>query len=254
MRYVIYGDIHGCLEEWIELRKLIPKNSIEICVGDILDKGPYPVEALRYAYKNKILSVLGNHEFKHLRKWWGRDVVLDQNQQEIYPKLTREDFEYISSMPFFFKLDHLTILHAGITNKLQLNNLSFSKLRNLLYIRELDREENPLPLHHNYPNPVFWSEVYRGREGFIVYGHTPFLDIRREFYSVGIDTGAVYGNKLTAIVISDPLRPWEFEVLQVPARRKYSESVKELLPPPPPPSQLPGGSRGEFEKFLSRSD
>ncbi|MRJ06928.1 MAG: protein phosphatase [Epsilonproteobacteria bacterium] len=231
MRYVVYGDIHGCLEEWEELRRFVPKNSIEICVGDILDKGPFSIEALRYARKNKILSVLGNHEFKHLRKWWGRNVILDENQKEVYSQLRKEDFEYLQSMPFFFKLNHLTILHAGITNRLHLNNLSFSKLKNLLYIREIDEEENPLPLHHGNNYATFWTEKYTGREGFIVYGHTPFLEIRREFYSVGIDTGVVYGNKLTALIISDTLKPWEFEVIQVKAKHRYTEPLRELTLP-----------------------
>lgn len=101
MKYVIYGDIHGCLEEWEELRKEIPKGAIEISVGDILDKGPYPVEALRYAKKNKIFTIMGNHEYKHLRKYWGRKVHLDEDQKRVYPQLRKKDFEFIESMPFF---------------------------------------------------------------------------------------------------------------------------------------------------------
>jgi len=229
MRYIVYGDVHGCLEEWEELRKLLPvETSVEICVGDILDKGPYPVEALRYARKNRIISVMGNHEFKHLRKWLGRNVILDENQQEVYPQLTADDFYYIASFPFFLKLNHLTILHAGITNSIHLGNAPLTTLKNLLYIRDLDQFGNPLHLHHSHPNPQFWSEIYRGGEGFVIYGHSPFLEVRQEYFSLGIDTGVVYGNKLTAVIIEDTLKPWEFEIVQVKAKEKYAEPIREL--------------------------
>jgi len=223
MKYVIYGDIHGCLEEWEELRRLIPKNSFEICVGDILDKGPYPVEALRYAQKNKIFTVMGNHEYKHLRKWWGRKVILDENQQKVYPKLKEKDFEFIESMPFFLKLNHLTVIHAGISNRLYLNNPKLNLMTLLLFMRDVDGEGKFLPLNHNNPDAKFWANVYNGHEGFIIYGHSPFKEPYIKRNSIGIDTGCVYGNKLTAVVISNTLKPWEYEILQVNARQKYAE-------------------------------
>jgi hypothetical protein len=223
MYYVIYGDIHGCLEEWEELRKLVPKNSFEISVGDILDKGPYPVEALRYARKNKIFTIMGNHEYKHIRKYWGRNVILDEDQQKIYPKLKKEDFEYIESMPFFLKANHLTVVHAGITNWIRLSNPKLNIMTLLLFLRDVDEKNKFLPLNHNNPNARYWADVYNGHEGFVVYGHHPFTDVKINKFSLGIDTGCVYGNKLTAVVIKNPLKPNDFEIVQVKAKRKYAE-------------------------------
>ena len=224
MAYVIYGDVHGCLEEWEELRKLIPKNSIEISVGDILDKGPYPVEALRYAKKNKILTIMGNHEYKHLRKHIGRNVKLDEDQQRVYPQLKDEDFEFIENMPFFLKLNHLTIIHAGITNWIRLNNPPFNIMTLLLFLRDVDENNKFLPLNHNNPNARYWADVYDGHEGFVVYGHNPFMDVKKNEFAAGIDTACVYGNKLTALVISNTLKPWEYEIIQVKAKKKYATS------------------------------
>jgi len=223
MPYVIYGDIHGCLEEWDELRKLIPKNSFEICVGDIIDKGPFPVEALRYARKNSIFSLMGNHEYKHLRKYWGRKVILDEDQQKIYPKLKKEDFEYINSFPFFFKLNRLTVVHAGITNKIYLNNPKPNILTLLMYLRDVDQQNNFLPLNHGNISARFWADVYNGHEGYVVYGHSPFKKPNIKKHSLGIDTGCVYGNTLSAVIIKDTLKPWENEIISVKARKKYSE-------------------------------
>jgi len=223
MYYVIYGDVHGCLEEWEELRKLIPKNSFEISVGDILDKGPYPVEALRYAKKNKIFTIMGNHEYKHIRKYWGRNVKLDEDQQRIYPKLKQEDFEFIESMPFFLKLNRLTVVHAGITNKIYLSNPPLNIMTLLLFLRDVDENEKFLPLNHNNPNARYWADVYNGHEGFVVYGHNPFREVKKNKHSIGIDTGCVYGNKLTAYVIKNPLKPYEGEIIQVKAKKQYAE-------------------------------
>ena len=223
MAYVIYGDVHGCLEEWEELRKLIPKNSIEISVGDILDKGPYPVEALRYAKKNKIFTIMGNHEYKHIRKYWGRNVVLDEDQQKIYPQLKQEDFEFIENMPFFLKLNHLTIVHAGITNWIRLNNPPLNLMTLLLFLRDVDENGKFLPLNHNNPNAKYWADVYNGHEGFVVYGHNPFKEVKKNKFSAGIDTGCVYGNKLTALVIKNTLKPSEYEIIQVNAKKQYTK-------------------------------
>ncbi len=222
MTYVIYGDIHGCLEEWEELRKLIPKNSFEISVGDILDKGPYPVEALRYAKKNKIFTIMGNHEYKHIRKYWGRKVQLDEDQQKVYPKLKKEDFEFIESMPFFLKLNHLTILHAGITNWIRLNNPPLNIMTLLLFLRDVDENGKFLPLNHNNPKAKYWADVYNGHEGFVVYGHNPFLEVKKNEFAAGIDTACVYGNKLTALVIKNTLKPDNYEIIQINAKKAYS--------------------------------
>jgi len=223
MYYVIYGDIHGCLEEWEELRKLIPKNSFEISVGDILDKGPYPVEALRYAKKNKIFTIMGNHEYKHIRKYWGRNVKLDEDQQRVYPKLKQEDFEFIESMPFFLKLNRLTVVHAGITNRIYLSNPPLNIMTLLLFLRDVDENEKFLPLNHNNPNARYWADTYNGHEGFVVAGHNPFREVKKNKNSIGIDTGCVYGNKLTAYVIKNTLKPYEGEIIQVKAKKQYAK-------------------------------
>ena len=223
MYYVIYGDIHGCLEELEEIRKLIPKNSFEISVGDILDKGPYPVEALRYAKKNKIFTVMGNHEYKHIRKYWGRNVKLDEDQQKVYLKLKKKDFEFIEGMPFFLKLNHLTILHAGITNWIKLNKPQLNLMTLLMFLRDVDENGKFLPLNHNNPNAKYWADIYNGHEGFVIYGHNPFREIKKNKFSTGIDTGCVYGNKLTALVIKDTLNPQNYEIIQVQAKKQYSK-------------------------------
>ena len=68
-RLIIYGDIHGCYDELISLRKKInpQDNDIEVCVGDIITKGKDSIKTLDFIIENNIKSVLGNHEDKIIR-------------------------------------------------------------------------------------------------------------------------------------------------------------------------------------------
>jgi len=225
MGFVIYGDIHGCLDEFKELRKIVPQNQTEVCVGDLIDRGEYDKEVLDYVEKNNIISVLGNHEYKHLRKYKGNKVQLDENQKFVNKQLTKQNFEFISKMPFFIKDNNLTILHAGINNSF---DLSKDNLSLILFFREVDEDGNFLNLIHDNPNARYWAEIYDGSNGFIVNGHQPFSDVTKFPNSVAIDTGCVYGNKLSAIYIKDTTKPWEYEVFSVPSKKQYVEYYKPL--------------------------
>ncbi len=116
-------------------------------------------------------------------------------------------------MPFFMKIDNLTLVHGGITNEIDLDVAKKKKLERVLYIRNIDSEINTL-----------WSEVYDGNQGVIVYGHNGFDEVRIDQFSIGIDTGCVYGNKLSAVVIEDTLNPLEnHTIVDVKAEQTYTQ-------------------------------
>jgi bis(5'-nucleosyl)-tetraphosphatase (symmetrical) len=234
---IIYGDTHGCLEEFKELRaKINPKaNDKEILVGDILDRGPYSNELLKYVRENNIASILGNHEYKYLRyknhqnitKSTGKKnpIVLNEEQKYIYNNLTQEDFKYLESLQFFIKIDNLTIIHAGITNNINLETASQKELEKTLWIRTLDQNQKVVSLFDTDIQTQLWSEYYDGDQGFIVYGHQVFDEIKVDKYSIGIDTGCVYGKKLTAIIIKDTKKPFvEYEIISIDAKKTYSQN------------------------------
>ncbi|WP_320035766.1 metallophosphoesterase family protein [Halarcobacter sp.] len=218
-RIIIYGDIHGCLEEFKNLRKKIDfnENDKEIVIGDILDKGPYSVETLRFCIENKIESILGNHEYKYLRYKKHYELFvktnkkipmkLDDEKSKIFESLNNEDFEYLLNMNFYKKIDNLTLIHAGITNDIKLDENNQHDLEKLLWIRKLDDNQKPVALRDSNLNYKWWSEYYNGNQGFIIYGHQPFDKIKIDEYSIGIDTGCVHGNKLTALIINDTINP-----------------------------------------------
>ena len=123
---------------------------------------------------------------------------------------------YLENLPFLIKIDNLTLLHAGITNNIDLQTATKKELEKLLWIRYLKKENTPLSLGSEDETSKYWAELYNGQQGIIVYGHEPFKEVRVDKYSLGIDTGCVYGNKLSACLISDTQNPLSsYEIVDV---------------------------------------
>ena len=208
---IVYGDIHGCLDEFLRLREEIKplKTDIEVCVGDTITRGKDSIKTLRYIQKSGIRSVVGNHEnkiiryLKHERSGVKNPVKLDQDEKSIVSKLNINDINFINKMPLFIKIGNITILHAGVQNHYNLDNLSKEEKSKVLRLRYITNNGKFIPFGEEDVDSIFWSEVYDGKQGFIVYGHQIFEKARINKNSLGIDTGCVYGNKLSAAVFSD---------------------------------------------------
>ncbi len=221
MSIIIYGDLHGCLKKFKELKSKVnpSEKDTEIIIGDLLDKGSASNELLSYIVENKIVSILGNHEYKYIRYKRHNDLFfktgkknpmhLDEKELKIFNKISDEEFKYLESLEFFMKIDNLTILHAGITNKIDLDTATKKELEKTLWIRTLDEHQKTLSLDSENENAKFWTEYYDGNQGIIIYGHQNFENVKVDQYSIGIDTGCVYGNKLSACIISDTKNPMQ---------------------------------------------
>lgn len=210
-RLIIYGDIHGCLYEFQKLREQInpQKNDIEVCVGDIITKGPHSIETLRYIQENSILSVLGNHEdkiiryLKHQESPKKNPIILDSDEQQIVDNLTPKDIEFLYSLPLFLRFGDITVVHGGLQNSMVLENLSGREHQKLLRLRYLDQEGHFVAHGDETEKSIFWADVYDGNQGFVVSGHQWFDKPKISKNAIGIDTGCVYGNKLSAIVFNE---------------------------------------------------
>ena len=209
-RVIIYGDIHGCLDELKQLREKldIKKSDIEISVGDILNKGPYLAhDMIRYMQEHHIDVVTGNNEAKALKQYRKYRKSGESYLKTLRPfematvlSLQDEDAEYLQSLPFFLRIENLTILHGGVTPQMKLDKLDDAGKKELTLIRYLNKKLEPIPWSDAENRYKFWTEVYDGREGFIVGGHHPFPEPKIDKYAMDIDTGCVYGGKLTAAV------------------------------------------------------
>jgi len=210
-KLIVYGDIHGCYQEFKSLRKKInpQKDDIEICVGDIITKGKDSIKILDFVIEQNIKSVLGNHEDKIIRYLNHQNsnkknpIQLDEDEQNIVDNMTKKHIEYLEHLPLYFKFENITVVHGGLQNNMSLNELSKRDKQKLLRMRFLDQNENYLTLGKENKESVFWADVYNGKNGFIVYGHQWSKEVKKSQFALGIDTGCVYGNKLTAVVFND---------------------------------------------------
>lgn len=200
-KIIIYGDIHGCFDEFMQLRQQLnpTNNDIEICVGDILNKGPKSLETLRFIQKHNIYSVMGNHEYELLQ-------VINENKESdkidkaLLDALTPNDITFLESLPYVIKIASLTIVHAGVDKSISFKE-EFSKkqIKTLLNVRYLDdegfwsKEEDAT---------AFWANHYKGELGFIVYGHTVRDVVKPSTFALGIDTGCVHGGSLSAAIVT----------------------------------------------------
>ena len=248
----IIGDVHGCFDE---LRALLERLGYEVAhasdgddadsfgfrvrhaegrravfLGDLVDRGPKIPEVLRLvmsmAANGTALCVPGNHDIKLMRKLQGRDVRITHGLAESLEQLEHEPAAFKAQVSTFidrlvshYVLDDgmLVVAHAGLKETLQ--GRGSGTVRDFALFGETtgETDEFGLPVRYN------WAAEYRGRAA-VVYGHTPVPEPEWLNRTINIDTGCVYGGKLTA------LRYPEKELISVQAAQTYYESVKPFLP------------------------
>lgn len=240
----IIGDVHGCGEELSALLgqlgygiesgpagpKVIPPDGRRaVFVGDLVDRGPKIPEVLRLVMKmveeGTAFCVPGNHDMKLMRKLKGRDVQLTHGLADSIEQIERETSEFKQSVIKFldglvshyvFDDGKLVVAHAGMKEEMQ--GRGSGKVRDFALYGETtgETDEYGLPVRYN------WAAEYRGK-AMVVYGHTPVAEPEWLNRTINIDTGCVFGGKLTA------LRYPEKELVSVPAQQTYYKSVKPFL-------------------------
>ncbi len=239
----LIGDVHGCYDE---LRTLLgnlgyqlsgsreepvvvaPSGRRAIFLGDLVDRGPDSPGVLRLVMSmvetGAAICIPGNHEVKLLRKLRGRNVKLSHGLAETMEQFDREPegfaervADFINGLVSHYVLDggRLVVAHAGIREEYQ--GRASGRVRSFCLYGESSGETDEFGLPVRYD----WAEEYRGR-AMVVYGHTPVPEAEWVNGTICIDTGCVFGGKLTG------LRYPERELIQVQARETYYESVRPL--------------------------
>ncbi len=235
----IIGDIHGCCDELeILLEKLgyrkteagyfHPDGRKAAFLGDFCDRGDRNADVLRLVMDmvkaGNAIAVPGNHDVKLLKYLRGRKVSLTHGLDKTAAELEErgEDFrkeaaEFIDGLVSHYVLDDgkLVISHAGL--KQEYIGRSSARVRDFCLYGETTGEMDSYGL----PVRLDWASDYRGR-GTVVYGHVAGREVRQLNETYCIDTGCVFGGKLTA------LRYPEREIIEVPALRQYYEPVRPL--------------------------
>lgn len=197
-RTFVVGDIHGCFDELAALVHLIGLGESDrlVCVGDLVAKGDQSGEVLElFMADARLSSVLGNHDRALLEYWRGeREKKSLKGSQKRCAKQLKEGreryAEYLSTLPAYLDLGTHVVVHAGLRPGVPLAEQSLDDLTELRTLGPDRTKRKGTP----------WYEVYAG-EKTVLFGHWPAPEPRRGPRAIGLDTGCVYGYRLTAYQI-----------------------------------------------------
>jgi diadenosine tetraphosphatase ApaH/serine/threonine PP2A family protein phosphatase len=216
-RTVVVGDIHGCYDELLELmeKARLGVDDRVVAVGDLIVKGPKSAAVLElFQSDRRFSSVIGNHDLALVKFWRGERVELTAAQESTLSELEAGAGRYqgyLETLPFMIDLGEHLVVHAGLRPGVPLALQSENDLTELRTLGEDRTSRDGLP----------WYETYDG-EQTVLFGHWPSLEVRRARRAIGLDTGCVYGNRLTAYVIETG------EFLSVAAHRAYDRPKRPL--------------------------
>lgn len=254
-RLFIIGDVHGMADE---LRRLVHElkpvsGDRFMFLGDLVDKGPESldviaiVQGLMAAHPGSG-SLCGNHEASALAleakatkagTWAG---IAKAAKEPWMMKAASDDFEFLSTLPLYirpFANKDTLLVHGGLfpayfdkysglpelsDNWHKGGGKQMDRARRFLRVRHVHRVTGDMvTLGDESAETQPWAEWYDGREGFVFYGHEPQrsgVPLWKRT-SMGLDTGAVFGGRLTAAVLS-PLGP-VVDLISVQAHAKFAE-------------------------------
>jgi len=216
-RTIIIGDIHGCLESLNNLlQKLFPlinETDLLIFLGDYVDRGPDTKGVIDLLIKLKkkhprVITLKGNHDFLFLHYLETREselffqvggletlqsYTIDRRSSVPLNKIPAAHLHFLRDLPLIFEDQNGIYVHAGIQPH---RHLTLQSPKWCLWARE------------SFLKTTFELEKP------IIFGHTVFQEPYVTKDKIGIDTGAVYGGLLTALILP------EMEFIQVQGEQK----------------------------------
>ena len=201
----VIGDIHGCADQLRRLLERLPFDAGRdtlVFLGDYLDRGPDVKGVLDQLCRLRaegvhLQALMGNHEYLLLEYHRSQDAALLPYMRRLGMEKTLESYggaslaelgalaympaehrDFLASLLPYWETDEYIFVHAGLRFG---HPLSEQDLSDLCEVRE----------------PFLSDERDYGKR--IIFGHTPFVTPLVTAGKIGIDTGAAYGNLLTAV-------------------------------------------------------
>ncbi|MBU8896756.1 metallophosphatase [Corallococcus sp. H22C18031201] len=203
MRTLFIGDVHGCARELDALLAECnwrPGDRV-VLVGDLVAKGPDSAGVIRRAREGGFLAVKGNHD-AHVLRWHAGRVVpgkkLKPEHQQVVDTLCAEDWAYLESLPAYRRFPDLNVIavHGGVVPGIPLEKQPEESLLNL---RSIAKDGTP---SKRVDDGEPWASWWPGPE-LIIFGHDALRGLQKHPYALGLDSGCVYGGKLTAYVLPE---------------------------------------------------
>ena len=192
-----------------------------VFVGDLVDRGPRIADSLRIAMAmvaaGVALAVPGNHDLQLARLLSGEDVPIVYGLDTTLDALAAESPEFSVRVRAFFDAikghylfdgGRLVVAHTGLAEHLHGVDTWESRMMAAYGVVAGEIDSTDLAKRHS------WLPDYRGSAA-VVYGHTPVAEAEWVGRTIDIDTGCVYGGRLTAV-------QWpERTIVSVPAHEVY---------------------------------
>lgn len=228
-RTLIVGDVHGCIDELEKLLAhvaLTPADRL-VMVGDLVAKGPDSVGVVRRLRALDAESVLGNHDAALLRyqraRLAGEDPP-DSNDalKKVARKLSDDDWAWLEALPYTIAIpEHgALVVHAGLVPGVA---IAKQKPEDMLSMRSIRPDGTATK---RIEEGVPWASRWVGPP-HVYFGHDAVRGLQRHPFATGLDTGCVYGGRLTACVLPAGA-PREGELVSVKAKRVYAEPGKAV--------------------------
>jgi bis(5'-nucleosyl)-tetraphosphatase (symmetrical) len=234
-RRIFIGDIQGCrveLETLLERLRFDPAGDALFLVGDLVNRGPDSLGALRLAKQLGAQTVLGNHDVHLLQRAAGlRAEKPGDTLEALLRSGEREELlAWLAAQPFVRRFDDAWLVHAALHPRWRDPVRELAGVDPLrptpaaafaLRARYCDEDGNLPPRDDVEPGSPFrpWHELYRAEEHggrTVVFGHWAAQGLLLRPYLRGLDSGCVWGKALTAWIAG------EDRIVSVPARRTYA--------------------------------
>jgi len=216
-RVIAIGDVHGCLDE---LQMLLRRcdyqpGDLVVFLGDLVSKGPDSLSVVQMAREIGAIGVRGNHDFEVIRwhqamKSGADPPVIGSEHFHIASGLSKEDLKWMYSLPWYISSKELGALfvHAGFVSGIRLSKQNPRLMMNMRSI--LPDGTVTSKFFNNWP----WARLWDGPQT-VLFGHDADRGLQQYEHAIGLDTGCVYGGRLTACILP------EKRLVSVSARREY---------------------------------
>lgn len=216
-RVIVIGDVHGCIDEFQELLRLAdfqPGDQV-VLLGDLVAKGPDSVSVVQLAREIGAKSVRGNHDFEVVRWWEARrrgddDAMVSVEHAKVAESLGEAEHTWLLECPWFIEcaeMDHLFV-HAGFIPGVKLTQQNPRLMMNMRSVLK-----DGTVTAKNVAD-CEWAKLWQGPQT-VVFGHDAIRGLQEHQFARGIDTGCVYGGRLTALLLP------ENRLISVSAKRPY---------------------------------